>query len=94
MWNIRRPRGRRRRQTDFISFYSPLSALSLIFPIGSYPFGSYDAARDWRSELDDWLLQLLRQQRGAFSFEIGAIGFEVETLPLRVSRRSRRVEFQ
>jgi hypothetical protein len=67
-----------RRQTDFISFYSPLSALSLVFPIGSYPFGSYDAARDWRSELDDWFLQLLRQQRGAFSFEIGATGFEVD----------------
>jgi len=64
------------RIADFLSLYFPMSGLSLVFAVGGYPFGSFEAAPEWRATVDAWFLQLLRTQRGAFTFEMGIIGFE------------------
>ena len=35
------------RLADFIDLYLPLGGLATIYPVGSYPFGSIEPARDW-----------------------------------------------
>ena len=75
---MREERDSGERLGDFISFYFPLSSLSLIFPVGSYPFGSHEAATKWRPDVDAWLLQLLEAIQSEFTFEVGSIGFEAE----------------
>lgn len=64
------------RLADFICFYIPLSALSLAYDVGGYPFSSHEKALAWRPELDSWFIHLLRQT--ALQFQIGVIGFEAE----------------
>jgi hypothetical protein len=63
---------------DFVSICYPMSGLSLVFDVGSFPFGSIKAVPDWRATMDAWFLQLLKKQRGAFTFEVGVIGFETD----------------
>jgi len=74
------------RTADFITHYSPMGALSQVFPVGSYPFGSWDAAPEWRAEVDGWFLEMLRSQREVLSFEVGKIGFEVEMNAMRAGK--------
>ena len=62
---------------DFFSLYIPLSGLSTVYDVGAYPFGSIDAAKRWRPEVDAWFLQLLRGLNRPFEFQLGVIGFEV-----------------
>jgi len=66
------------RVADFVSFYIPLSALSRLFPFGVYPFGDHASASSWRSQVDEWLLALLRSLSGRFQFEVCVIGWEPE----------------
>lgn len=66
------------RVADFLGLYLPLGGLSTIYPVGSYPFGSIDAARIWRPDVDRWFLQLLRSLGRPFEFQLGVVGFEVE----------------
>ena len=61
---------------DFLALYLPMKGLSLAFDVGSYPFGSFESAPAWRAAVDEWFLQLLRSQRGAFTFEGAVIGFD------------------
>jgi hypothetical protein len=70
---------------DYLELYFPLSALSLVFPVGSFPFGSCEAARDWRAALDAWFLRFLRRQRGGFRFEVGIIGWETDLISANVA---------
>jgi hypothetical protein len=67
--------GRRRR--DFLSLCFPLGALSLVFPVGAYPFADWDAAPGWRAEVDAWFVQFLTSRRQSLTFEFGLIGFEL-----------------
>lgn len=68
----------RRVPGDHLSLSFPLGALSLVFPVGAYPFADWDAAASWRAEVDAWFVQLLEARRQAFTFEIGLIGFELD----------------
>lgn len=66
------------RVADFVSFYIPLSALSLLYMVGDYPFGDHASASSWRSQVDAWLLAFLRGLSGRFQFEVCVIGWEPE----------------
>jgi len=66
------------RVADFVSFYIPLSALSRLYPVGGYPFGDHVSAASWRSQVDEWLLELLRGLNERLQFEVGVIGWEPE----------------
>lgn len=66
---------------DFVDLYLPLGGLSIIYPVGSYPFGSIEAARNWRPEVDAWFVQLLWGLKRPFLFQLGIVGFEVEMTP-------------
>jgi hypothetical protein len=42
----------------WVSFYFPLGALSQIFSVGAYPFGSMNGVPDWRLAIDAFLRTL------------------------------------
>ena len=73
------------RVADFLSVGLPLGGLSIMYLVGSYPFGSLDAARIWRPDLDAWFLQLLR---GSFSQLARAYS------GIRPHRTNRRLQFR
>ena len=60
------------RQADFLSLCLPLGGLGTVYSVGAYPFGSLQAARAWRPEVDAWFLQLLRGLRRPFTFNSGS----------------------
>jgi hypothetical protein len=66
------------RHADFLYLCLPLGGLGTIYSVGAYPFGSLEAARTWRPEVDAWFLQLLRGLKRPFTFQLGVLGFEVE----------------
>lgn len=58
------------------SLYLPLGALSEIYPIGGYPFGSYEQAPLWIPQLESWLADIGRWVYEAVPFRLGLIGHE------------------
>jgi hypothetical protein len=63
---------------DFVSLYTPLCALALIFPVGGYPFGNQSEAASWRPQIDKWFLSVLEGVAGRLYFEVCVIGWEPE----------------
>jgi hypothetical protein len=75
---IREEDQRGNRLADFVDLYLPLGGLATIYPIGSYSFGSIQAAKTWRPEVDAWFVHFLRGLNRPFAFQIGVVGFEVQ----------------
>ena len=63
---------------DFVSLYFPLSAIGRHFPVGAYPFADYQAAGRWRTLIDGWFLDVLRDLKDRLHFAVCAIGWEPE----------------
>jgi hypothetical protein len=62
----------------WVSFYMPLGALSLAYPIGAYPFGPMDKVSEWKTPVDSFLTQAAMQTYSKVPFDFALVGFEVD----------------
>jgi hypothetical protein len=64
--------------SDWLNLYLPTGSLSKAYPVGSFPFGGEATGpNNWRSEVEDWLVEIGRSISRFATFRLGLIGFEV-----------------
>jgi hypothetical protein len=61
--------------SDWLVFYSPMSALGHAYPVGGFPFDRANH-ESWRTSVDVWLADIGRRVFREAPFRIGLVGFE------------------
>lgn len=68
----------------WITFYIPLGSLANVYPVGSYPFKAEKQSESvWIIEINNWLVKIAQEIYPVAKFEIGIIGFEVDTFRVK-----------
>jgi hypothetical protein len=63
----------------WISFEMTMSALSIAYPVGTYPFGPMHKVSEWKTQVDLLLKDIASWVHRKMPLEFALVGFEVET---------------
>jgi hypothetical protein len=62
----------------WISFEMTVCALSIAYPVGTYPFGPMHKVSEWKTQVDSFLTEVARWVHGKMPLEFALVGFEVD----------------